>query len=403
MKQDQFADPPESMEIGDMKIIEIEPILLSYEYDTNEVWGWSGGEVTIWNTALVRIYTDEGIDGLGEMGTAHYIPEAGKSILEHLTHMLIGRDPFEIETLASKMYALGANWGRRGIAMGVISGIENALWDIKGKALGLPVHSLLGGKYRDKIRAYASGGMAKPLDQLADEVRAYVDEGFTAVKVRGGFSARQDRLIAETVRRAAGNDVDIMVDAGQGYVTQPWSVIEAVAVCEALSDLNVFFIEEPIRTDQVECYAKVTKKSPIPVAGGENGCSIYEFKQLIDADAVDIVQPDVTHAGGIWEVKRISDYAFLHGKSIAPHVFRSGVGFAAHLHLLAAIPNALICEYQKIANPLRDELLLEPLVLEDGCIRIPDTPGLGVRLDPDIIRKYPYKKGKVQRFNIEKS
>jgi L-alanine-DL-glutamate epimerase-like enolase superfamily enzyme len=286
--------------------------------------------------------------------------------------------------------------------MGVISGVENALWDIKGKALNVPVHSLLGGKYRSDIRAYASGGMAKPLPELVQEVQGYVAEGFTAVKVRGGFSPAKDRQIAETVRDAVGDDVDIMIDAGQGYVTQPWSVKTAEAVCHALADLNVYFIEEPVRTDQVECYAKVTANSPIPVAGGENGCSIYEFKHLIDADAVDIVQPDVTHAGGIWEVKRIADYAFLHGKSVVPHVFRSAVGMAAHLHLVAAIPNAPIFEFQKIPNPLRDALFVEPLEFNDGCIRIPNSPGLGVWIDDDIIRKYPYKPGKVQRFNIEK-
>ena len=384
-----------------MKITEVKPILLSYEYDENESWGWSGGAVTIWNTALVQIFTDEGISGLGEMGTAHYIPEAGRAVLDHLTHMLIGQDPFAIEVLASKMYSLGANWGRRGVAMGVISGIENALWDIKGKALNQPVYSLLGGKYRDSIRVYASGGMEKPMPALAEEVQKYVAQGFTAVKVRGGYSVERDCLIAETVRKAVGDDVDVMLDAGQGYVVQPWPVKVAEQVCEALAHYGLYFIEEPARTDQVDCYAKITASSPIPVAGGENGCSVYEFKHLIDADAVDIVQPDVTHAGGIWEVKRIADYAFLHGKSVVPHVFRSAVGMAAHLHLVAAIPNCPILEYQTIVNPLREELFIEPPVFKDGMLQIPNTPGLGVFINDDIIKKYPYKPGKVQRFKVE--
>jgi L-alanine-DL-glutamate epimerase-like enolase superfamily enzyme len=384
-----------------MKITEIKPILLSYEYDENEAWGWSGGTVDIWNTALVQISTDEGISGLGEMGTAHYMPEAGRAILEHLSHMLMGQDPFAIEVLAAKMYSLGANWGRRGLAMGVISGIENALWDIKGKALGVPVHSLLGGKYRSSIRIYASGGMEKPLDALAEEVKGYVAKGFTAVKVRGGYSPKKDSRIAETVRKAVGDDIDIMLDAGQGYVPQPWPVKTAEAVCRALADYKLYFIEEPARTDQVECYAKITAASPIPVAGGENGCSIFEFKHLIDADAVDIVQPDVTHAGGIWEVKRIADYAYLHGKSVIPHVFRSAVGMAAHLHLVAAIPNCPILEYQTIPNPLRKELFIEPPEFKDGMLSIPDTPGLGVFINDDIIKKYAFKPGKVQRFKVE--
>ncbi len=386
-----------------MKITDIKPILLSYQYDEKEAWGWSGGTVTVWNTALVQIFTDEGISGLGEMGTAHYIPEAGKAILEHLSYMLMGQDPFAIEVLASKMYGLGTNWGRRGVAMGVISGIENALWDIKGKALNLPVHALLGGKYRSHIRVYASGGMEKPLPALADEVKEYVARGFTAVKVRGGYSPKKDSQIAQTVRNAVGDDIDVMLDAGQGYVTNPWPVKTAEEVCRALADYNLYFIEEPARTDQVECYAKITAASPIPVAGGENGCSIYEFKHLIDADAMDIVQPDVTHAGGILEVKRIADYAFLNGKSVVPHVFRSGVGMAAHLQLVAAIPNCPILEYQTIANPLREELFIDPPVFENGMLKIPDAPGLGVRINDEIIKKYPYKPGKVQRFKVESS
>ena len=169
-----------------MKITKVEPILLSYEYKPDEQWGWSGGEVKVWHTSLVRVWTDEGMYGLGEMGTGHYIPEAAKAICNFLANTLIGQDPFEINVLFDKMYKLGANWGRRGIAMGVISGIENALWDLKGKALGVPVHSLLGGKFRKSIRAYASGGMEQPNDSLIREVNSYLERGFTAVKIRGG-------------------------------------------------------------------------------------------------------------------------------------------------------------------------------------------------------------------------
>ena len=168
-----------------MKITDVEPILLSYEYKPDEQWGWSGGEVKVWHTALVRVWTDEGIYGLGEMGTGHYIPEAARSICLFLKNTLVGQDPFEINVLFDKMYKLGANWGRRGIAMGVISGIENALWDLKGKALNLPVHSLLGGKFRKSIRTYASGGMEQPIPSLVKEVEGYLERGFTAVKIRG--------------------------------------------------------------------------------------------------------------------------------------------------------------------------------------------------------------------------
>ncbi len=384
-----------------MKITSVKPILLSYEYTEEERWGWSGGSVGVWNTALVQVFTDEGIYGLGEMGTAHYIPEAGREIARFLEPTLIGMDPFEIDVVYSRLYKLGANWGRRGIAMGVISGIENALWDIKGKALGVPVHSLLGGKYRSSVRVYASGGMEKPIPMLVEEVKGYLERGFTAVKIRGGYSAKKDREKVAALRKELGYDFDLALDAGQGYVPFPWSVKEAVDVTRALEEFDLFFLEEPVRTDDVQSYAKVTAASNVTIAGGENGCSIYEFKALIDADAVDVVQPDVTHAGGIGEVKRIADYAHLHGKTIAPHVFRSGASMAAHLHLLSAIPNALVCEYQQIVNPLREELLLEPLKIENGAVKVPDTPGLGVFINDEIIEKYPYLPGREQRFKIE--
>lgn len=384
-----------------MKITEVRPILLSQVYKDDEVWGWSGGEVRVWNTALVQVFTDEGTTGLGEMGTGHYLPDAARAICDSISPMLIGKDPFEIEVLQRKLYKLGANWGRRGLAMGVISGIENALWDLKGKALGVPVHSLLGGKHRSRIRAYASGGMAKPLAALAEEVIDYKERGFTAVKVRGGHSAKRDVEIARTVREAVGDSMDVALDAGQGYVPEPWPLVETLRVTRELAELNLFFLEEPVRTDDLVSYRKVTAESPVTIAGGENACAIWEFKQLIDADAVDFLQPDVTHAGGISEVKRIAEYAELHGKPIVPHVFRSAASFSAHLHLLAAIPNAIVCEYQMIANGLRDDLFIEPLRMEAGEIIIPDLPGLGIHITDEIIAKYPYQPGRIQRFKVE--
>ena len=385
-----------------MKITKVEPILLSYKYKADEQWGWSGGEVKVWHTSLVRVWTDENIYGLGEMGTGHYIPEAAKSICEFLSSTLIGKDPFEINVLFDKMYKLGANWGRRGIAMGVISGIENALWDLKGKALGVPVWSLLGGKYRERVRAYASGGMEQPIDSLVKEVAGYLERGFTAVKIRGGYNAKKDVAKVKAIREALGYDFDLALDCGQGYVPFPWSTKEAIGVVKALEEYKLMFIEEPCRTDELEIYSEVKKESgATPIAGGENGCSIYEFKALVDNRCVDIIQPDVTHAGGIGTVVRAAEYAALSGISVAPHVFRSGASFNAHLNLLSAIPNAFICEFQQIANPLREELLNQPIKMIDGELVVPDEPGLGIHLDDSIIEKYPYIPGSEQRFKVE--
>ncbi len=385
-----------------MKITEVKPILLSYKYKPEEAWGWSGGEVKVWHTSLVQIFTDEGVYGLGEMGTGHYIPEAAKAICDFLAKTLIGQDPFEIEVLQSKMYKLGANWGRRGIAMGVISGIENALWDLKGKALGVPVWSLLGGRYRTSIKTYASGGMEQPIDSLIREVNGYLENGFKAVKIRGGYDKKRDVEKIKALRQTLGYDFDLAIDCGQGYVPFAWSAKEAISVVKALEEYELMFIEEPCRTDELDVYRKVHEASgSTPIAGGENGCSIYEYKALIDNNCLDVIQPDVTHAGGICEVKKAAEYAYLNGITVAPHVFRSGASFAAHLHLLSAIPNALICEFQQVANPLREELLNEPLKIVDGEILIPNTPGLGIHINDEIIEKYAFIPGTEQRFKVE--
>ena len=385
-----------------MKITALKPILMSHKYKEDEIWHWSGGSVQVWNTALVEVQTDEGITGIGEMGTGHYMPEVSRDIAKFLEKTIMGCDPFEINVIFEKLYRLGANWGRRGIAMGVISGIENALWDLKGKALSLPVHSLLGGKINDRIRVYASGGMEKPVGDLVDEVAGYLEKGFTAVKIRGGYDLERDREKIKALRRELGYGFDLMLDCGQGYVPKSWSVAQSIKVIKSLEEYQLFFIEEPIRTDYIESYAKVRAASNIPIAGGENGCSIFEFKALIDHDSVDIIQADVTHAGGIGEVKRTAEYADLYGKTIAPHVFRSAASLSAHLHLLSSIPNALICEYQQIPNPLREALFIEPLKMEDGCLIVPDTPGLGIQVNDEIMDAFPYIPGAEQRFKVEK-
>ena len=213
---------------------------------------------------------------------------------------------------------------------------------------------------------------------------------------------KKDVEKVKALREALGYDFDLAIDCGQGYVPFAWSAKEAIQVVKAMEEYELMFIEEPCRTDELDVYARVREESgSTPIAGGENGCSIFEYKQLIDKGCLDIIQPDVTHAGGIGEVKKAAEYAALNGITVAPHVFRSGASFAAHLHLLSAIPNALICEFQQIANPLREELLNQPLKMVDGKLLVPEEPGLGIHLDDEIINKYPYKPGTEQRFKVE--
>ena len=220
----------------------------------------------------------------------------------------------------------------------------------------------------------------------------------------------QSKYVADITRSAilrlpappegAGPDMDLMLDAGQDTYPNPEVCARSIEVSKELSKLDLSSWKS--LSAPTSCYhAQCVPKKRCTDCRGENGCAIHEFKALVDANALDILQPDITHAGGIGEVKRIAEYAALHGKPIAPHVFRTGVSLAAHLHLLSNLPNTLICEYQQIANGLRDELLVEPIEIVDGNLVVPDQPGLGVRITDEILERYRYVPGTIQRFRIE--
>jgi len=385
-----------------MKITEVRAIPLSYVYRPEEVWKWSGGKVDVWNTCLVEIRTDEGLTGLGEVGDGHFVPDAAVALVAHFRGMLIGANPLEVDTLHHRMTMASTYWGRRGVAVGVISALEMACWDILGKAVGQPVYVLLGGLRRSSVRVYASAGMEKPPEEFAAALQEHVAAGYGAIKIRGGYSVRRDAGLMELARRAVGDEVDVMIDAGQHYVPSPWSLAEAIEVARAIEPYRPFWLEEPLHIEQPREYAALREKTTTPIAAGENGATLREFRNLLEAGALDVLQPDVTHSGGLGEVRRIAQLADLYGRKIAPHIFRSGVGLMAHLHLMCSIPNALIFEHSRMSNPLRDDLLLNPVVVKDGAIQAPraDAPGLGVHLPPAIEAQYPYT-GRVQRFAVE--
>jgi len=380
--------------MSDLKITQVETILLSYRYREDEEWKWSGGVTVQRNAVLVRITTNKGIQGLGEIGESAFLPRAIEWIVnDQFKPMLLGEDPLAIERLWQKMYIRSAHWGRKGVAIPVISGLEIALWDIMGKYLDKPVYELLGGIYREKIRVYASAGMAKPINEIVKEVKNYIDQGYSGIKVRiGNKDPRKDIEMVRAVRGAIGNKIDLMVDAGQVYVDFAWDYNTALRVARQLEDYNLFWLEEPFVSDNIEDYIRLTKTVDIPIAGGENEYTKFGFKDLIVNRAVDILQPDVTRAGGILECKKISAMADAFHMRCAPHIFGSGIGLMANMHFIISTPNAFIMEHDRTVNPLRDELLAETLKFDNGYITFKkDIPGLGVKIRDDIIEKYPYK------------
>jgi D-galactarolactone cycloisomerase len=351
------------------------------------------------NTCLVEIDTDAGLTGLGEakVGVGNLGNYAALVTLIHaeLAPMLIGRDARDVTALWETIYngtrahyvvAHGRTFpivGRRGITVSALSGIDIALWDLLGKALGQPVWRLLGGRLRERIPAYASGGWA-PVGGVGKQLRQYVERGHRAVKMRVGLQDASVDDSAARVREARENlgpDVGLMVDAHG-----TWSVREAQRFARKVADCDLAWLEEPVSPDNVAGQAEVRATTDIPIAAGETEQTRFAFRDLIEARAVDVLQPDVAIAGGITETLRICALAATHGFTVAPHLWGGAVLFASGLHLAVATPCVTTLEFSRGENPLLNDLVEEPFVLVDGDVLAPDRPGLGLTLNRDFVR-----------------
>ena len=385
-----------------MKIVDIRTIPLSYRCEPP--YGSAGGMQARRGALLVEIETDERVIGIGEAGVGG---GSTRDVIEkQLRPMLIGEDPLLIERLWQKMFARTRQYGRRGIVMNAISGIDIALWDIAGKVARMPLYRLLGG-CRDRVEAYASGGFyqeGKGVDGIAGEAEGYRARGFKGMKMKIGRNPStgthlrqilgqaefcevdpgEDLARVAAVRQALGPDGKLMVD-----VNCAWSPDVAIEMGRAMEAQKLYWIEEPVATDDIDGSARVADALATPIAGYETEMGLYGFRQLIDRGAIDIVQPDIAWSGGFSEGRRIAAYAQAHHKMVAPHAFAGAVLLVASLHFAAAIPNALLLEWDQNPNALRDELLKEPLRLEsDGTVRPPERPGLGIELDRAAVERY---------------
>jgi D-galactarolactone cycloisomerase len=283
------------------------------------------------------------------------------------------------------------------IPAGVVSGVDVALWDLKGKALGESVASLLGGRRRDAVRAYATGHFFRDVDSFdrlrelfAEEAAGHVAAGFDAVKVKVGLArhfpawgAREDVDLVRAVREAVGDDVRVMADANHAY-----DRATARRVAEGLAALDVHFFEEPMPPEQVDAYAALNAGGDVPVAGGECWAFREEFDRVLEAGAVDYLQPDVTSAGGITSTRRAVDAALSAGVGALPHVFGSAVALGASLQVLATVPGDPMLEFDRTPNPLRDDLAVDPVTNDGNVVPIPDRPGIGVTLDRDVLERF---------------
>ncbi len=347
------------------------------------------------NLIFVKVCTDEGIEGIGEAYSVGP-DDATVATIHHFKDWLVGRDPTDIEHLWQLMYN-GSRFPGGSVINSAISGIEHALWDIAGKALGVPVYKLLGGKCRDKIRVYQSAGGGTP-EQAAENAVATIEKyGYTAIKM-GPHPPGSDQMPInavirgaaermEAVRKAVGDDIDIGLDP-HAKIFEP---VRAIMMAEALKPYKPFFFEEPIRPENIDALVKVAAHVDIPLATGEMLYTKYEFRELLVKQAVDIIQPDICLTGGILECKKIAAMAEAYYVPLAPHNPMGPVATAVNVQFAASIPNFLILEYIPDDRPPRSELVKEPLKVEDGYITVPDKPGLGIELNEEAFAKYPFK------------
>jgi len=351
--------------------------------------GWPQGHAPQENLhTLLSVQTDEGITGVGSCFTSGKLIDGAMQLLWPL---LEGESAVEPERVSEKLRQSTFWQGRGGAVEHAISGLDIALWDIMGKACGQPVSRLLGGNYRQRIKPYGSILFDEP-DRLRQTLEQTVARGFKAIKLGwrpfGRRDRRFDELLVRTARETVGDDVELMVDAGGSEQFWPHGVNWARNTAAMLADYDIVWFEEPLPPDDLEGYAELTRVSPVPIAGGEVLTRRQSFQPWLERRAVDIIQPDVTKNGGLSESRKIAWMAFDHNVQMVPHGWNTAVGLAADLQLSAAMPVARYVEYLTPCAYIED-IVAEPFVVDaDGCLEIPQRPGLGIELDPEKLARY---------------
>ena len=368
-----------------MKITDVEAIYVRSEH-VRELCD-SGQDALI-----VRVRTDAGISGLGEVDSN---PLAVKGAIEGpfshtvtsgLRELVLGEDPFETEKIWQKMYKGNIYGGRRGVGFHAMSGIDLALWDIKGKALGLPVWKLLGGGFHDRIRCYASSLWGPTPDATRELATRYVDKGFNAVKFGWdpmGRDEATDVALVREARKGLGEGPDLLVDAGL-----VWDAKTAIRRVRAFEEHRIFWVEEPLMPDDYRGYRRLSEAVDTRIAAGEEESNRASFLDLMDRGRVDVVQVDLTRVGGFTEAMKIASLAQDRGLKVANHGFTTYINVAAALHFLNSVPNTLIAEYvAEEETTLRDRLTKQRIQARDGMLAVPDEPGLGIELDEEAVSR----------------
>jgi L-alanine-DL-glutamate epimerase-like enolase superfamily enzyme len=359
-----------------MRITAVEAVVLAIPYRPMDPPSpWTAG---LGRQVLVRIDTDAGLVGWGEAFALGAPRAVGCVIDEALRPLLLGEVATDLERLTDRLHRATLLFGRRGLAMCALSGIELALWDLAGQARGVPVYELLGGRVTARLPAYASLLRHARPDEVAAAARQAVAQGFRAVKLH-----QTDLASVRAAREAVGPTIALMLD-----VNCPWSPAEAIRMGRALAEYDLAWLEEPVwPPEDYRGLAAVARAIATPVAAGENEATVFGFRELLAQGAAGIVQPSVAKVGGLGEARKIAALAAAANVALVPHSFYFGPGLAATLHLAAATPGVPWVEYP--GGELATPLLETPLRPEAGWLAPPSTPGLGGRPNPEALRRYP--------------
>jgi len=387
-----------------MKIEKIEAFVVKDKLSNSFFFSqWEYSERCI---CLVKVTASNGQYGWGEAYGPATMVEAGIKLLESI---VLGENPLENEVIWNKMYRKTLDFSRRGVYMASVSAIDIAIWDLKGKILGLPVSTLLGGAQRKSIQPYATGLYFTNHDNFSDgfveEAKLYVSQGFKAMKMKVGLGIKEDVANVKLIRETIGPDIQLMVDSNHAYTFR-----EAVEFSKKIEKYDICWFEEPISPEFYEQYNELRQKTTIPIAGGECEYLRFGFNELIKNKSVDILQPDICASGGLTEAKRIATLASTNGIDLIPHTWGTSIGLHVALHFIANIecipgrmyqPNFLM-EFDQTENGLRDNLTFPKLEMKDGMLEVPNRPGLGIDINEEVLRKYavckPTKQGIIDKI-----
>ena len=372
-----------------MKISTIIPYVLNEDLEKEfffSQWEYSNRKICV-----VKVVCDNGLIGWGEAyGPAPVVKES----INYIKQNIIGMNPLDSDVIWSRLFRRVHDYGRSGVFVSAISAIDIAIWDIKGKYYKLPVSTLLGGSYREKIRPYATGlyfSDSKTLtDDLCNEALEYVNEGFKSIKMKVGLNLKDDIANVKAVRNAIGQDIELMIDSNHAY-----SYDEALKLSKKLEDQDIKWFEEPLSPEFYDQYSNFKSKSLIPVAAGECEYLRYGFQKLLDKNCVDFLQMDICSCGGLTEAKRISALSSTKGVKVIPHTWGSGIAFYTAINFISnlePIPGRLYMEdayieYDRTENKIRENIIKDNIIMKDGYISVNDKPGLGVDVDETYLNE----------------